>query len=117
MGRSEIMHISIHGNRIANRIRLADTFWSRFIGLQGKHGLGEGEGLLIRPCRQIHTFRLQFKIDILFLTKSGTVVHLIQSMGRNRISPFVRDGFAVLEMDQGVIDRYGIAVGDTLTME
>lgn len=73
--------------------------------------------MLIRPCRQIHTFLMRLDIDVLFLTETGDVVHMIRSMKRNRISPFIRECTQVLEMDQGAIDRYGIQVGDALALE
>ena len=38
---------------VADRLRSADTHWTRLRGLLGTSGLAPGEGLWIRPCRQI----------------------------------------------------------------
>ncbi len=103
--------LSFNGMLIADEIYVADHFWSRFIGLQGKKSIGCNGGLLIRPCRQVHTFHMKFKIDILFLTREGTVLHLIKSSKRNTISPKIRDCYQVLELKDGTIKKNAIELG------
>lgn len=102
---------------IAGHVRIADHFFSRFIGLQGRKALAEGEGLLIRPCRQIHTFFMRFTLDVLFVSKEGVVVHIIEYFGKNLISPEIRLGREVIELQGGTVSKKHIHIGDTILFE
>jgi len=44
------------------KVRVAATFLQRLSGLLGKPPLSSGEALLIKPCRDIHTFGLGYTI-------------------------------------------------------
>ncbi|PQO27299.1 hypothetical protein C5Y96_17295 [Blastopirellula marina] len=56
------------------RLRLAIHFWSRFRGLQLSPPLAGDEGLLLAPCRSVHTQFMRFAIDIYFCSATGTVL-------------------------------------------
>ncbi len=101
---------------IAGNVRKADTFFSRFLGLQGRRGMGDGEGLLISPCNQIHSFNMRFDIDVLFLSGDGTVMHMEESFKPNKISPRVKECTQVLELKGGSIEKSGIQPEDVLTI-
>ena len=59
---------------VAERVKRADTFATRLVGLLGRAGLQEDEGLWISPCRGIHTMGMRFAIDALFLDETHRVV-------------------------------------------
>lgn len=100
---------------IAGDVRIADTFFSRFKGLLFDKGLAEGEGLLIRPCGQVHSIGMKFVIDVIFLTKSGEVVYTEKEMAPGAIGPNVRNCFQVLELQCGTIEKMGITAGQQIT--
>ncbi len=52
---------------LISELIIADTFWSRSLGLMGRYGLKVGQGLLLRPCGSIHTCFMRFPIDVIFL--------------------------------------------------
>ncbi|WP_158545233.1 DUF192 domain-containing protein [Bremerella cremea] len=56
------------------RLLLATSFWKRFCGLQGAAPLAPEEGLLLAPCRSIHTHFLRFSLDIFFCSAEGVVL-------------------------------------------
>lgn len=62
------------------RVRLADSFWSRFRGLQLVRSLPENEGLLFitgsesRTNTSIHMFFMFFAIAVIWLDSTGKVV-------------------------------------------
>jgi hypothetical protein len=43
------------GECLVTHGRVADTMWTRLKGLIGSGALEPGEGLLIVPCRSVHT--------------------------------------------------------------
>jgi uncharacterized membrane protein (UPF0127 family) len=96
---------------------LADTWWMRLRGLLGHAPLQPGEGLVLRGEKAIHTVGMSFAIDVLFLDRSGNVVHLISAMPPLRLSPFVARAADVLEMPAGTIAQTGTTVGDRIDIE
>ncbi len=46
-------------NVLGEKVRMADTFLSRFVGLLGTAAIREGEGLWIVPCRSLHTLGMR----------------------------------------------------------
>lgn len=68
------------GKTIVNELQVADSFWSRFVGLQFRRELPAGHGLLLLPCRSIHTCWMRFAIDVIFLDTDFTVLHVCTSI-------------------------------------
>jgi len=68
------------GKVLLKRVRLCDTFWTRFRGLQFVSHLPSDEGLLFvtnsesRSNTSIHMFFMAFPIAVVWLDKSGKVV-------------------------------------------
>lgn len=102
---------------VAEHVKIADSYFPRFIGLMGKPGLPEGHGLWIVPCADIHSFFMRFEFDAVFVDKEGKVLHVEKRMKPNRISKFVKGGRAVLELDGGVIDQSGTEIGDIIELQ
>lgn len=98
------------------RGKIAATWWSRLRGLLGRPPLQPGEGLLLRGENAIHTFGMTFAIDVLFLDRTGRVVHLIPTMPPWRISPFVARARDVLELPAGVIAQTQTSLGDHIEL-
>ncbi len=80
-------------------------------GLTGRKSL---DGVLVlRPCRQVHTFGMHFPIDVAFCDRYGFVLHTT-SMAPRRISrPVWRSYFAV-EAPEGAFERWGLKPGDVV---
>jgi uncharacterized membrane protein (UPF0127 family) len=70
----------VTGQVVLERVRLCDTFWTRFKGLQFVSHLPANEGLLFvtgsesRSNTSIHMFFMAFPIAVVWLDKSGKVV-------------------------------------------
>ena len=47
---------------------IADSLFTRFMGLMGRKTLVQGTGLLITPCNSIHMLFMRFPIDAVFLS-------------------------------------------------
>lgn len=104
-------------NIICHNCFVANTFRSRFKGLLGRSGMTEGEGLLIIPCRSVHTFGMRFSIDLVFLANDGRVVELVCELAPGRLSQLCRDAVMVLELAAGRIAGRGIEIGDQIKFD
>jgi uncharacterized membrane protein (UPF0127 family) len=71
------------------------------MGLMGKHGLPDGEALLIRPCDSIHMFFMRFSIDVLFLDRELNILRLIKNLAPGKVVGTVKGAFQVLELAAG----------------
>jgi len=101
------------GIELANDITLAASLPARMKGLLGKERLDAGKGLLIRPCKGIHTFFMKFPIDVVFLDMDNRIVALVRDLSPNRLTTVYRKASAVLELPAGTLSE-GILVGDEI---
>ncbi|MEI8347778.1 MAG: DUF192 domain-containing protein, partial [Pseudomonadota bacterium] len=83
----EIMKMIIKKNNqeivVAEKMRVADNFWSRLKGLMFLPAMKEFDGLLIKRCNSIHTCFMNFPIDVIFLDSRYKVIKIIR-----KISPW-----------------------------
>ena len=103
------------GTTLALRVATADDERSRMKGLLGRDSLAVEEGLWIVPCPMIHTFFMEFSIDVLFLDRGLVVRRVLENLKPWRLSPWVFSAHSVLELKGGVL-RGGVSVGDHLEM-
>lgn len=102
---------AVQGTTVAERAGVADTSSSRRRGLLGTDALPQGEGLLIVPCRQVHTFGMRYPIDAVFLDDEYRVLRVVRSLRPHRLGPLVWRARAVLELPAGTAEGVGIAEG------
>ena len=98
---------------VVPRLNLAVTFLTRFRGLQFRRELPPDEGLLIAPCRSIHTHWMRFSIDVLMLSQDGTVLELRPDMRPWRTYSGPREAAAVLEVPA---KSAAVQIGDRLAV-
>jgi uncharacterized membrane protein (UPF0127 family) len=104
------------GRVVADRVEVADTLWSRFMGLMFRRELLPGHGLLIRPCSSIHMFFMRFALDVVFIDGDGRVVRVLDSIRPWRASMPVRGAKAVIELPAGSAAPAGVRAGAVLRM-
>ena len=100
------------GKELALNLVVADTLFARLKGLLGKSALPAGEGLWIKPCNSVHTFGMQFPIDVVFLDKEKRVVGLAKTLRPNRISRLYSSARSVIELPAGTVDAADTVTGD-----
>lgn len=103
---------------LATRVRVADTHWSRLCGLitTKPTEFGSGQGLWIVPCHGVHTCAMRFAIDVLYLDRSNTIVHIEENMKPWRFAPVRMDCTTVLELPVHTVYTSGTSVGDQLEL-
>lgn len=99
---------------VADRVKKADNYWLRLIGLLPKKRLEPGEGLWIVPCRDIHSIGMRFEFDAIFLDKNLQVVHMVERMKPFRVTPLIVKAQTVLEVSAGVVAATQTELGDQL---
>ena len=99
---------------VVERLRFAATFWTRFRGLQLQKALPADQGILIAPCRSIHTHWMRFAIDVAMLNRSGVVVQCYSDVRPWRMLPGDRSVVYVLETTAG---KPQASIGDQLGIE
>ena len=90
---------------------LADAAQARRRGLLGRDSFAGA--LVIQPCRNVHTARMRFPIDVAFCDAEGMVLRTVR-MVPWRVSPYVRKAAFVIEAEAGAFDRWGLRAGDQL---
>ena len=86
-------------------LTVARTFWSRLRGVHGVGTLKDNEGLLLLPCRSIHTFFLNQTLDIVFLNAHGKVCRCLPALEPNRIA-WDTEAAMVVELAEGYCERH-----------
>lgn len=99
---------------LAGRVKVARSFFSRFVGLLGQRFLEAGEGLWIRPCRGIHTIGMRYPLDVVFLDAQDKVVKVVTGLPPFRVCWGGRDARSVLEFAVGTIERSFTQPGDRI---
>jgi uncharacterized membrane protein (UPF0127 family) len=99
---------------LATKIRKADNFVTRLIGLLKRSTLGPEEALWLMPSKGIHTIGMKFPIDVIFLDKNNIVLGIASGMVPYRISSIQLRGYSVLELPNGTIKKSKTEVGDQL---
>ena len=102
---------------LAFRVKIADSIFSRLIGLLGRRSLTPDSGVWICPANAIHTVGMLFSFDLVLIDKDFKVVGL-----REMIRPFkiTRPNFraeSVLELPSHSIFKSRTEVGDQLVIE
>jgi len=99
---------------LATKIRRADTFLTRLIGLLKRRSLRPEEALWLVPGKAVHTVGMKFPIDVIFIDKHKKVVGLVPSMAPNRATRVYLGAHSVLELPKGTILKSRTEAGDRL---
>ena len=94
---------STNGVLLADNIELATSFKKRLKGLIGRPSLNHGEAFILLPCNSIHTFFMNFSIDVLFVDKDAVVLQALENMRPFRFSPIISRSYMVVELPAGCL--------------
>jgi uncharacterized protein len=99
---------------LATELMIARSHWSRFRGLMAtpSSNFRPGQGLWIAPCHGVHTFAVRFPIDVVYLDRDSTVVHLEKELQPWRMAAIRARAASVLELPAGTVHHSQTALGD-----
>jgi uncharacterized protein len=98
---------------LAAHVAVADSGSTRRKGLLGRAGLNQGEGLWIVPCEAVHTFRMQFALDLVFVDRKLRVKKVKSNVAPWRVAACL-SAHSVVELAAGTIVRTQTQPGDCL---
>jgi len=98
---------------IATSVEVADSGPKRSKGLLGRKGLDPGTGLWIVPCEAVHTFWMQFPIDLIYLDRDLRIRKIRSGVPPWRLSGCLT-AHSVLELAPGAIRDSQTQTGDRL---
>ena len=102
-----------HAGIVARTIETAFDSPARNRGLLGRSSLADDQALILAPCSSIHTFFMQFAIDVAFVDREGRILRVRRALGPWRLQVAFR-AFAVIELASGRLDRSDTRIGDRL---
>lgn len=101
------------GTNVATSVQVADSGVTRRKGLLGRTSLSPGEGLWIVPCESVHTWFMQFPIDLIYLSREKRIEKLRSDVVPWRLSACL-SAVSVLELAAGSIRASRTEQGDLL---
>ena len=108
------------GTVLADRVEVAASLWSKFMGLMGRRDLPVGDGLWLPASNGIHMFFMRIAIDAVFVGRAGRDgARPVLSVHRNLrpwrgMVPLVRGADGCLELPVGTIDASATVPGDVI---
>jgi len=100
-------------NLLAANVELANTSEKRRTGLLGRAALAPGEALWINPCESVHTFWMQFAIDVVYLDRQHRIRKISYNLRPWRLSACF-SAHSVLELAAGSLRESGAKPGDII---
>ena len=104
------------GTVVADYVWPADTFWQRLKGLLGTSSLPSGHGLIIKPCSSVHTFGMNYPIDVLFVDDHHRIIKVVENLMSGKISMASGSQY-VVELPTGTARLTACSAGDILELQ
>jgi hypothetical protein len=102
---------------LAFKVKVADSIFSRLVGLLGRRSLQPDSGVWICPANAVHTVGMLFSFDLVLIDKDFKVVGLRELVRPFRITMPNRKAESVIELPAHSIFRSRTQIGDQLTIE
>jgi uncharacterized protein len=99
---------------IADNIIVANSFFKRLRGLMFTKELSPGSGLLILPCSGIHTFNMNYTIDVLYLDINNKILAIDENMAPGKIGEVRKGAVAVVELKGGKVKETLTKIGQAI---
>jgi len=98
---------------VCQKAKFASSFFERLKGLMFSKNLPDCDGLLLSPCNSIHTFFMNYSLDVIFLDNQFKVIKILRGLKPWRLSWIYFRSTQVLEMKAGSLNNE-IIEGDML---
>lgn len=103
------------GKWVARNSEVAESFVRRGVGLLGRSGWPDSDGLLITPCSSIHCFFMKMPIDVVYLDRENRIRKIIPALKPWKMGPLDLKAHSVLELPAGNLASLGLKEGQLLT--
>lgn len=109
-----IMANQDNGELIASDTRTAYSFFKRLRGLLFTEELPDGCAMHIQPCSSIHTFFMNYAIDVLYLDQHGMIVGMEEHLQPGKTGKRWPQVASVVELPIGKIKKSHTKLGHTI---
>lgn len=97
-----------NGDVLLPSLEIADSFWTRFKGLQFRSDLPKERGIFLTPCSSLHTCFMRFPIDVIMLDENQLVLQHRRNIAPWRLVFCPKNTVSVIETR---LDALGDLVG------
>lgn len=111
---SLILRNMVSGNIIAEDLDVADRFLKRLKGLMFTKSISPQAALLIYPCSGIHTYFMNYSIDVLYLDTNNIILAIDEQIKPGRLGSYVKGAVAVVELKGGRAKETNTVIGQAL---
>ncbi len=105
--------IKYNSKILSENIQVADTLYHRLIGLMFKNAPEGADGLLLEPCNSIHTFFMQYRLDVAFIGSNNEIIKIIRNLNPWRMTWIYFRARKTLELPAGKLPL-DLKEGDSL---
>ncbi len=99
---------------LADEAKMANTFFTRLVGLLNRNSLRKSEALILTPSNSIHSLFMRFTIDVIFLDKTGKIIKTLPSFKPFRLSPLYLHSNLVIELPENTLQLTQTQPGDII---
>lgn len=111
---AELIH---NGQALPVELQVARAFLSRSWGWLGRRRLEPNDALWIEPCSRVHSFFMRVPIAVVMIDSGGRVLAVRDPLNPWGVGPRGAAGGVALELAPGAAARFGIGLGDQLTLK
>ncbi len=101
--------------QLASKVEVAASGGKRSKGLLGRKGLAPGEALWIVPCEAVHTFGMQFALDLVYLDRHYRIRKIRRNVPPWRLSACL-SAHSIVELAAGSISEADARPGDQIEL-
>jgi uncharacterized membrane protein (UPF0127 family) len=99
---------------ISKTVIVANRFLTRLKGLMFTRELPPESSMFIYPCSGIHTFFMNYNIDVLYLDINNKILAVDEDMRPGRVGRIIKGAVAVVELSSGRIGQTKTKIGQTV---
>ena len=99
---------------ISKTVIVANHFLTRLKGLMFTRELPPESSMFIYPCSGIHTFFMNYNIDVLYLDIYNKILAVDEDMRPGRVGRIIKGAVAVVELPSGRIGETKTKIGQTM---
>ena len=114
VGQCELVYAE-RGSVLAGHVEPAFDSKTRKKGLLGRESIPDDYAMIIAPCSAIHTFSMRVPIDVVFVSRNGTITKTCRGVKPWRMAGSMK-AFAVIEAAEGFIDRHELVPGEVVAL-
>ncbi|MGI6449424.1 MAG: DUF192 domain-containing protein [Desulfitobacteriia bacterium] len=96
------------------RVQIADNFSRRIKGIHGRYKLSSFNGIILKPCKQVHTIGMKYSISVWYVNRSLQIIKIIDELQPDNISPYIPESHLIIGFPSTWAKITGSEEGDRL---